>query len=219
MTEFAQRTVTGIMIGTLLFCIYFFMPAVIFSGLLVLLLMLILVSEMPRLLDYKKPWSWLFTAVYPMLPFCLLIALNQSAVYHRLIFFIFGITFIHDVGAYCVGKLLGKHRIARFISPKKTWEGFLGGLLSVFVVMECFLLIYYCSYSVLFLVFLSYGIAVCATVGDFFESWLKRRAKIKDSGSLLPGHGGLLDRFDSIMAVTVFVYLLRDYFISLLCRA
>ena len=110
-----------------------------------------------------------------------------------------------DVGAYFAGRAIGGPKIAASISPSKTWAGLLGGMLAAGIVLA--LAVRYIggsSVTVSYLpVYLFAGavIAVIAQVGDFFESWMKRRAGVKDSGSLIPGHGGLFDRTDGLIAV------------------
>jgi phosphatidate cytidylyltransferase len=209
-TELLHRIITGALIGVFLGAIYFFMPPIIFSMLLFVFLIFILLFEMPRLLSYKKMSSWVITLVYPTVPFLILISLNQSND-RILVFFIFILTFAHDIGAYFVGKLFGKHKLLPSISPKKTWEGFFGGTLSVFLVLQLLLIFYHRNHTIAPLFFFSLILSITATMGDLFESWLKRKACIKDSGTLLPGHGGLLDRFDSILFVTVLIYCFKDY--------
>lgn len=107
-----------------------------------------------------------------------------------------------DSGAYFAGRRFGKNKLAPNVSPKKTYEGMIGGLLL------CLLVIAAVSYTLVDLtvqqryifIVLSLGCAVISILGDLLESMVKRKAGIKDSGNLLPGHGGLLDRIDSMMA-------------------
>jgi len=123
----------------------------------------------------------------------------------------FVMIWLNDTGAFCVGSLIGKRRLFERLSPKKSWEGFFGGL------AFCVLAGYLCSAWLHLPVFntvewMLYGVVVCifATVGDLFESLIKRTHGIKDSGKLIPGHGGILDRIDSLLFVApaTFVFLL-----------
>ncbi len=107
-----------------------------------------------------------------------------------------------DTGAYVAGRLFGGARIAPLISPKKTWSGlwgalfgaaFFSGLMAVFLSVPI----------TLTLVFWAMGCAFIGACGDLFESWLKRVARVKDTSDLIPGHGGLLDRFDGLIAVVL----------------
>ncbi|PRY53841.1 phosphatidate cytidylyltransferase [Arcticibacter pallidicorallinus] len=113
-----------------------------------------------------------------------------------------------DTGAYLFGRSLGKNKLFKRHSPKKTWEGFFGGmivsLLAAFILSTQFTGISYIHWAIISLI-----IVVGGTLGDLCESMLKRSFDVKDSGSLLPGHGGVLDRFDGlfIAAPLVYVYL------------
>jgi phosphatidate cytidylyltransferase len=111
-----------------------------------------------------------------------------------------------DSGAYISGKLLGKHRMAPAISPKKSWEGFFGGM--IFAILVGFV---YAKFTDLLnitdWIILSIIIVLAGTAGDLLESLLKREAGVKDSGTIMPGHGGILDRFDSLLLIIPFVFL------------
>lgn len=114
-----------------------------------------------------------------------------------------------DVGAYFAGRTIGGPKIAPKISPSKTWAGLGGGallaaLVAVAVELNDFGPAANPGYDAASIGFAAFGgvlIAVLAQIGDFFESWMKRRAGVKDSGALLPGHGGLFDRLDGFLAV------------------
>ena len=116
---------------------------------------------------------------------------------------------VNDTMAYLVGSLIGKKQITK-VSPNKTWEGTIGGMLiSVLVVSKAtaYFLPDLNSIMVLLICLVS---VIAGNYGDFFESKLKRKAGVKDSGSMMPGHGGFLDRFDSILLAGPFVWLLID---------
>ena len=104
-----------------------------------------------------------------------------------------------DLGGYFAGNLFGRHKLAAMVSPGKTWEGFLGGLflqgLLILVIKLTFP-----ELSAIDLAILIIPVALSSVVGDLFESMLKRHSGVKDSSSLLPGHGGILDRIDGVMA-------------------
>jgi phosphatidate cytidylyltransferase len=104
-----------------------------------------------------------------------------------------------DVGGYVVGKLFGRHKLAPTISPGKTWEGLLGGLLFQLPLIIG-LKIALPDTNLLKLALLTIPVGLISVVGDLFESMLKRQRGVKDSSSLLPGHGGILDRLDGVMA-------------------
>lgn len=109
---------------------------------------------------------------------------------------LFVLVWINDTGAYLVGMSIGKHRLFERLSPKKSWEGFFGGL--VFATIAGYFLSAICGVTHLEGTVWGLLVSVFGTYGDLFESMLKRSAGVKDSGNILPGHGGLMDRFDSI---------------------
>jgi phosphatidate cytidylyltransferase len=116
-----------------------------------------------------------------------------------------------DVGGYVFGVLFGRHPMAPTVSPKKSWEGMAGSLLTCAVAGAGFLVFLFDGqwwHGVLY----GLAIAVAATMGDLAESMIKRDLGIKDMGSLLPGHGGLMDRLDSLLLAAPVAYLLLSYF-------
>jgi len=116
----------------------------------------------------------------------------------------FVMIWLSDTGAFLTGSLIGKHKLFPRISPGKTWEGFFGGVLFVvassFVMKYCFPS-YFESISIASLCGMGVIVAIFATWGDLVESLIKRTLGVKDSGNLLPGHGGILDRIDSLLLV------------------
>jgi phosphatidate cytidylyltransferase len=119
----------------------------------------------------------------------------------------FVVTWANDTFAYFAGMLFGKHPLYARVSPKKTWEGFAGGaagsVVGALVIRSTMLP----ELPVLLAILLGAGAAVLGPLGDFTESLLKRAAGVKDSGKLIPGHGGLLDRIDALLFVVPWVYL------------
>ena len=189
-----------------------------------LLIMYILISE----LYYKKENPVndmayaLMTQMYIALPFALLNVLafqtseeTSISVYNPILpLSIFIFTWVNDSGAYCAGVLFGKHRLFERISPKKSWEGSFGG--GIFSIIAAIIIAqYFPILSLAKWIGLALTVVVFGTWGDLVESLIKRRIGIKDSGNILPGHGGMLDRFDStLLAVPAAVLYL--YMISLL---
>ncbi|MDX8379067.1 MAG: phosphatidate cytidylyltransferase [Gallionella sp.] len=114
-----------------------------------------------------------------------------------LLLFLMSLVWVADIGAYFSGRRFGKHKLAPRISPGKTWEGVVGGMLAAMIYMLLVLIIfpYATQYGMLLAVIAWVALAV---IGDLFESAIKRQAGVKDSGSILPGHGGLLDRIDAL---------------------
>jgi phosphatidate cytidylyltransferase len=111
---------------------------------------------------------------------------------------LFVLIWVADIGAYVSGKTMGRHKLAINISPGKTWEGVLGAQL--FVALYALLLAHYLNSHWLYTVLVMMGIALFSVVGDLAASLGKRQAGVKDSSQLLPGHGGFIDRFDSLIA-------------------
>ena len=110
-----------------------------------------------------------------------------------------------DTFAYLTGKAFGKHKLFERISPKKTIEGFLGGLVGAVIIS--ILIDIYSVRPMWQWIILAVVLVVTGTIGDLVESSFKRAAKVKDSGTILPGHGGLLDRLDSLLFASPFAYL------------
>ena len=121
---------------------------------------------------------------------------------------IFIFIWVNDTGAYLVGSRWGKRRLAPNISPKKSVEGSIGGLLLVLLSAVVLRLLLFPELSWLRILLIAAVVAIFGTIGDLFESSLKRRAGVKDSGKLIPGHGGILDRIDSFLLAVPAVYLL-----------
>ena len=133
-----------------------------------------------------------------------------------LLIFAFILIWVNDIFAYLTGSAIGRHKLCPRISPKKTIEGSVGG--AVFTMLFAYLINRFVLNDFFFddyinnmeIVFLALGVVLFGTLGDLSESMIKRHAGVKDSGNLIPGHGGILDRFDAtFMAMPfVFVYLL-----------
>lgn len=111
-----------------------------------------------------------------------------------------------DVAAYFVGSLLGRHKLAPHISPKKSWEGFIAGALACVGVWALVPLVPEIDLSLTLMLLAGAGVALSSTVGDLAESRMKREAGVKDSGTSLPGHGGFLDRLDSLILACLVAY-------------
>ncbi|KRK39165.1 phosphatidate cytidylyltransferase [Levilactobacillus parabrevis] len=113
-----------------------------------------------------------------------------------------------DSGAYMIGRKLGKHKLAPHISPNKTWEGSIGGSLVATIVGSVFWYFFPIGhYSLVVMIILTLIFSVVGQFGDLVESALKRYYGVKDSGKILPGHGGILDRFDSLLLVLPVIHL------------
>jgi phosphatidate cytidylyltransferase len=110
-----------------------------------------------------------------------------------------------DVGAYFSGRTFGGPKIAPAISPSKTWSGLCGGMIGATLIAYLALRLDGASGREMIAPAVAPLFAIVAQIGDFFESWMKRKAGVKDSGALIPGHGGLLDRLDGLLMVLFFV--------------
>lgn len=152
----------------------------------------------------------IFGHIYITLPITLATLLKDC--YPSILLTVVIAIWANDTGAYIVGSKIGKNRLFPSLSPKKSWEGFFGGML--FSVISTTLLAYFLDVFMFDVItrgiILGIVISIFATWGDLFESMLKRNAGVKDSGSLIPGHGGILDRIDSMLFVipitTLLVY-------------
>ena len=152
--------------------------------------------------------------VYIALPMAMLGALYTIAGKH-IVLVMFILIWLSDTGAFCVGSLIGKHKLFERISPNKSWEGFLGGLafcLGVSTLLAVLFPGYFHNLNLWQMLGMGAVVCVFGTWGDLVESMIKRALGVKDSGSLLPGHGGILDRIDSLMLV---VPALMLYFICI----
>ncbi len=170
---------------------YFIIPIVCF----------LFVKELFR--QHDKPIvniaSSIFTAIYISSPFALLslLAFDNGTYNFQLPLSVFILVWMNDTGAYLSGVTIGKHKFFERISPKKTWEGTIGGF--ILTIAVAFLLSqFWFELSVIQWLIFGAIISVMAVLGDLVESMFKRSIGIKDSGNILPGHGGILDRFDAV---------------------
>lgn len=143
-----------------------------------------------------------FLGLFMLLPFWVALnVLRNTSMGPLLLIFVLVLVWAVDSGAYIAGRLWGAHLLIERVSPKKTWEGLVGGLtLSMLAALLYGVSIHLSAKAILHLLELSFVTVLFAVLGDLFESMLKRQAGIKDSGGSLPGHGGFLDRFDSVIA-------------------
>ncbi len=206
--------------------------SVVFIPYLVTVIYLLVAELYMKQEDPINNWAYtMLSQMYIALPFSLLNVLAFTASPEGLVLFnpilplsVFIFLWMNDTGAYCIGSLLGRHKLFPRISPGKSWEGSIGG--AVVVLAVAYLLYVFDSGQLSYLAdagFRSSGmltleqwlglglvVVVFGTWGDLVESLFKRTLGIKDSGSILPGHGGMLDRFDSsllaIPAAVIYLY-------------
>ena len=166
---------------------------------------------------YYDNGKLIFTVIYTALPFGFALGLPKfSSVDNTFtleVFFLFILIWSSDTFAYFTGKFFGKHKMAPKISPKKTWEGFAGGVVLT-LILGFFVEKYFPELRGNWMV-VGVLVAVFGPLGDLVESQLKRNFGVKDSGNIIPGHGGILDRLDSfiICAPVVYLYFILEKFI------
>lgn len=211
MHELFMRAVTAITLVALCVSIYFYASSHTISAFLILLLCYILLFEYRPL--YKPYAITSYIALILIIGgFITLIYFNEY--HHKQFVLPFILAALADTGGYIIGKLIGKHYIAPSISPKKTWEGFIGSCIFTIVGTTIALYYYVAPQSMLTkellqtYIFVGFSCALAGLLGDLCISQLKRNADVKDTGTLLPGHGGLLDRFDSILAIAIILFFL-----------
>jgi phosphatidate cytidylyltransferase len=160
--------------------------------------------------SWKNISTYLTGYLYVALPFGLMNSLFYygaiAAPTPGILIGVFIIIWTSDIFAYLTGSMFGKHRLFERVSPKKSWEGSIGGLLFALIagyVMSIFVT----SLDLTSWLILTIIIVITGTIGDLSESLLKRNAGVKDSGNIFPGHGGVLDRFDAIIFATPFVFI------------
>ncbi len=158
----------------------------------------------------------IMSVVYVAVPLSFAALLNVMNPYILLLMFV--MIWLNDTGAFLVGSTLGSHRLFERLSPKKSWEGFFGGLIAAIacgyaaktVFPDCFQ-----NYSSMALCAIGAVVSVMSTWGDLFESMVKRTYGVKDSGNIIPGHGGVLDRIDSLLfvapAIVIMIAILRFF--------
>ncbi len=195
------------------------LPALLQGGLwfiaLVLVCALLMFKEVEQLLpEYTQPHHMFLRVLYVVIPCISIIALrtiDSAEVPYaglKLTLYVLGIIIATDIGAYAVGKTLGGPKLLPSISPNKTWSGLFGGVVAAMVLSMASIVYTPFPDNITEAVMVGILLALIAQAGDFFESWMKRVSGVKDSGTILPGHGGLLDRLDGYMfAVPFFVIL------------
>lgn len=209
--------------GLYLFLAFFMMDKVAEPFMLFVPYLILIAFALVREL-YKKADSPLdnmayfaLSQLYAALPFALLNILSTfgpGAYNYIMPLSIFIFLWCSDSGAYFVGSAIGRHRLFERISPKKSWEGSIGG--GVLALVAAYVLsLFYPTLCAIEWMGMAAVVVVTGTWGDLIESCMKREMGIKDSGNILPGHGGILDRFDSailaIPSVVVYLYILGAY--------
>ncbi|MDD4142999.1 MAG: CDP-archaeol synthase [Prolixibacteraceae bacterium] len=213
----SPRKITGLSVGMLLFLVCFGMvnnllPAksfLLFIPALTFIFLYEVFSDKNAILQNSAvtftgfiyvaiPFSLLNFIVYPGYP---AIAEYSPSILIGVLFIIW----VYDTTAYLSGTAFGKHKINKKISPNKSWEGVIGGTTAA-LIMGTLNSVIFAEYEIMNWLIISILTVIFGTLGDLFESVIKRRINVKDSGTILPGHGGLLDRLDSLLFVIPVVY-------------
>lgn len=208
---------TGHFLSLLLFAVVYMRHVLLIPAIIALMAMVPMTFFM---LTYTSPNSQrtsqlgiaVMGPVYIGVPLVLLLHIHQYYPHGNMwIFFLLGVIFATDTGAFYVGRLFGKHRLHKAVSPGKTWEGTMGGLISGVIVAIFFLKIT----GIQKLDPMTYGLAfllpMAGQIGDLAESMLKRDHGVKDSGRILPGHGGILDRIDALLFAIPLLYVYLSF--------
>ncbi|MEG1935302.1 MAG: phosphatidate cytidylyltransferase, partial [Rikenellaceae bacterium] len=178
----------------------------IITIILVSIFMLRMIVEMYRRnSDPLRSISYeIFAICYTIIPMLLLFQMSSA-----LIVALFIMVWSNDVGAYLVGVSCGKHKLWERLSPKKSWEGFFGGVIAT--IIAAVIIGINRNESPYIWAATAILVSAAAVYGDLFESMFKRSLKIKDSGNIIPGHGGVLDRFDAIFFAAPVFYIIYTY--------
>ncbi len=220
---FKPQRFSGIAAGILVFILFFLVANRIIPQSMILFLLL--TPFLPFLTElfnknekgFENSLITLAGLIYISLPFGLLnfIVLpgNGSDVvfYPWIMAGIIFIIWIYDTFAYFTGSMIGKHKICSRISPKKSWEGLIGGAVFA-IIMGILNAVLFPTLSMTRWIVVAIIVVIFGTCGDFFESKLKRVAEVKDSGNLMPGHGGILDRFDSLLFAIPVIFIWLNLF-------
>lgn len=172
---------------------------------LVILMAVIMVQEWENLTEQRSETTRISGYAYVIIPCACLLWMRDICVPSdvslglKIVLALIAVISATDIGAYFAGRKFGHNKLAPSISPNKTWEGLIGGVVAATITGTLFAPYINVHQSVTLAICVSPLIAIVAQIGDLFKSWMKRRAGVKDSGTILPGHGGLLDRLDGYM--------------------
>jgi phosphatidate cytidylyltransferase len=193
---FLDQTIFQLLLGLILFSVFIVFTIELFRD---------------KTISFNNIGATLMSVIYVAIPLSLLsfLAHNETNEYHyQMILSIFILVWLSDMGGYFAGVNFGKHKLLERVSPKKSWEGVVGGLI-LCLIGSYVLSLYFPIMSKAQWLILGAIVCVSSVIGDLIESMLKRSANIKDSGNILPGHGGILDRFDSVLFVIPIVYIFK----------
>jgi|TARA_Y100000296_G_scaffold2495_1_gene2849 phosphatidate cytidylyltransferase len=199
------RLISALVLAPLsIFCVY--AGGYFFFG-LVLLAYVASVQEWARMCVRLPAYKWLsaaFGLLYFSCCYAMFLYIRAQGEGAQLVFLLFVVVWGCDIGAYFFGKMIGGTKCVPEISPNKTWAGVWGGAFtSVVLALGYVYFILPARFDALYIVLMAVVIAFASMLGDLLISYVKRRADVKDTGSIIPGHGGVLDRIDSLILATV----------------
>jgi phosphatidate cytidylyltransferase len=217
MNETVKRAIFGsIYVTTLWTCTYY---SEISFSILFGILGLASLYEMWKL---RKGKTKIVAFLYVITPFILIQLFGildhnypENAYNPSIILLLFILTWTFDTFAYLFGVKYGKHKMFPSISPKKSWEGFFGGMVFTIIagiISQFYFRSFFENIKLELIIIFSIILPFTATLGDFIESYFKRKANVKDSGNIIPGHGGILDRMDAFMITIPVLYILINLF-------
>ena len=194
----------------------------ILSGFCVLLMFAGFITK-HKDITYEKLSYMITAAIFSSLPMCCLVSMKNLSDVHGICYVVLCLAgaWLGDSGAYFVGTFMGKKKLCPEISPKKTVEGAVGGVVTVGIVFAVYAFFYHLvqvqrgyefEVNYIFLVIMGLICGVLGIIGDLSASLIKRQHGIKDFGNIMPGHGGLMDRFDSVLFVAPFMLFVLTYF-------
>lgn len=181
---------------------YNFNERTIFPLFTIYIIFLFIIMVLDGKITFNEVLSNTFTSVYITFPYAYLLFLNNK----KWVLYAFAITAVTDTFAYIFGMSFGKHKLIERLSPKKTIEGSIGGVIGGVFFTYLFLIVFKIEHR--FVIYLAaFIITIISQIGDLFASYIKRIAGIKDYGNILMGHGGIMDRFDSLLLVVPIIYI------------
>lgn len=202
--EFRKRVISSLVLAPVVLGIIA-AGGIVFYGLIIVSAVLMM-REWDALTSFRMSGAWGWCGVLYVTATCLsFIILRQEGL--QLLLYLLASIWATDIGAYFTGRQIGGPKLAPRISPNKTWAGLIGGVLASVTVGLILFFFFTFPYNLVQAVIISASLAILGQAGDLFESWMKRVAGVKDSGTLIPGHGGLLDRVDGLTFTAPFLVL------------
>lgn len=185
----------------------FILPAIVLSWVMVPMALVMFTYRSVGTQSMRFLANAIMAPLYACLPLSLLILIDRFPRGNLWVFFLLAVIFLGDTGAFYFGRLFGKHKLYPSVSPGKTWEGAVGGLFSSLVAALVFFLFIPLYKWGVAIIGLTAALSIAGQIGDLAESVIKRTCGVKDSGGILPGHGGILDRIDGLLFSIPILYI------------